>query len=64
MSTYYENLYSPQMVELRINNNNNNLKNYMKKAQVTILTALLLLLLNDEYSNFKCNLSHRLCAQK
>jgi len=43
MSNYVasENLYSPQMVELRNNKNNNNLKkNYMKKAQVTILTVL------------------------
>jgi len=38
---FNENLYSPQMVELRNNNNNNNFKkNYMKKAQVTILTVL------------------------
>jgi len=37
----YENLYSPQMVELRYNKNNNNFKkNYMKKGQVTILTVL------------------------
>ena len=36
-----ENLYSPQMVELRNNKNNNNLKTKLhEKAQVTILTVL------------------------
>jgi len=36
----FENLFSPQMLELRNNKNNNNFKKLHEKAQVTILTVL------------------------